>query len=621
MLGPEAHDRIPESVPSRSVPPFEYTDIEKEERIGTGGDADVYRGIVSEGGETYPVAVKEPRFQGTIQASVVDRFSSEARTWAKLDDHENIVSVYAWGTEPLPWLALEYMDGGTLESRIGSLELDEALWLAGRVAEGVRYGHRHGVAHLDLKPTNVLLCQTSSDTWDYPKVSDWGLAKLLLEHSNSVEGISPTYAAPEQFDPEAYGSPDDITDIYQLGTLTYALLTGEPPFTGPSAAVMQSVLQETPRPPSAVAPDVPGAVDKVILRALAKEKEKRYDGVLLLRDELNRLFEEYADDAGDVSASTAVTGDDSSHRTAPATEASGTGGTVAGSDDESATTTEGRTQQSRSSDESSLLTRRLALGMMSAGVVGAGGFLALTGGGSEDSGEGSSPPAVTPTPTTTVISTPPETATPTARPQTENSDTQTEVPSNTGQVTLDDFEGSDLSAWEIIEGSSADVEYVSDSKEGERALYLAESNTPVTVRKELSSPAVIDEFSYWFKYRSLNDNNLQFWLQDSDGGNITQIREFGSELYYREPPDLKANNYITDIEQESWYRVHIHDVDFDNNRYDVRIHNSQNVAISEVNDIDFFHAASSLGAFRIRDYLGYDNVSAPVWVDNITYTV
>lgn len=296
MVDPSTYDRIPEAVPPLPLSEFTYEDIEKESRIGTGGDADVYRATIEQEGYTYTIAVKEPRFEGTVQKRILKKFEEEAKTWARIDDNKNIVSVYAWEAEPLPWLGLEYMDAGTLQEKIGDVSLSEALWLSGRIAEGIRYGHRHGVAHLDIKPTNVLLRDTGAGTWDYPKVSDWGLAKMLLEHSNSIEGISPTYAAPEQFDADEYGSPDDITDIYQLGAVVYALVTGEPPFSGSSTAVMQSVLQEEPDKPSEINPSVPSAVDEIILKTLAKEKEKRYETVAGFRQDLDELFEKHISD-------------------------------------------------------------------------------------------------------------------------------------------------------------------------------------------------------------------------------------------------------------------------------------------------------------------------------------
>jgi len=120
-----------------------------------------------------------------------------------------------------------------------------------------------------------------------PKVADWGLSKHLLEHSKSVEGLSPQYAAPEQFDDE-YGTTDDLTDVYQLGAVLYELFTGRPPFDGKSAKAMRRVLHEAPTPPSAVA-DVPAALDDVLLTALAKEKADRYESALYLRDALQNV--------------------------------------------------------------------------------------------------------------------------------------------------------------------------------------------------------------------------------------------------------------------------------------------------------------------------------------------
>lgn len=238
MSDPSDHRQIPEPVATIGIPEIQYDELDVGDRIGTGGDADVYKATVTDGTATRAIALKEPRFQGTLHGDVIQRFRDEAETWSSLDDHDNVVSVHAWDTEPLPWMALEYMDGGNLTDKLGTVDIAEGLWLAGRIADGVRHGHRHGVAHLDLKPDNVLLRETGPDTWDYPKVSDWGLAKMLLEHSKSVQGLSPQYAAPEQFDPDTFGKADDFTDIYQLGAIVYALFTGEPPFSGHATAVM-----------------------------------------------------------------------------------------------------------------------------------------------------------------------------------------------------------------------------------------------------------------------------------------------------------------------------------------------------------------------------------------------
>jgi serine/threonine protein kinase len=144
------------------------------------------------------------------------------------------------------------------------------------------------VAHLDLKPANILF-RTAADAWDVPKVTDWGLSKHLLDHSNSIEGFSPQYAAPEQFDDE-YGSTDDITDIYQLGAVFYELFTGTPPFDGKPFKVIGKVKTQSPTPPSDIAA-VPAELDDILLTALAKSKTDRYDDIVYLRDELQTLFD------------------------------------------------------------------------------------------------------------------------------------------------------------------------------------------------------------------------------------------------------------------------------------------------------------------------------------------
>ncbi|WP_336023839.1 serine/threonine-protein kinase [Halobellus sp. LT62] len=256
--------------------------------MGGGGNADVTRETLSTPDGDVALAIKRPRLGGTLDIDTIERMLAEAETWDKLDDHDHVVGVVDYGSMPLPWIAMEYMDGGHLGERCGEMDLPQALWTARSITEGIYHAHRRGVAHLDIKPQNVLFRAVKS-AWDVPKVADWGLSKHLLEHSKSVEGMSVEYAAPEQFDDD-YGRADDITDVYQLGAVFYELFTGRPPFEGQPFRVIDMIRSERPTPPSEVA-DVPAELDDVLLTALATEKDDRYDDIVYFRDALDDVIE------------------------------------------------------------------------------------------------------------------------------------------------------------------------------------------------------------------------------------------------------------------------------------------------------------------------------------------
>jgi outer membrane protein assembly factor BamB len=278
----------PASIPRAPDVAVDHGALTDEEPIGGGGNADVVRAALPTSEGDVPLAIKRPRMSGTLHADAVDRLLQEAETWDRLDDHDHVVSVVDYGAEPLPWIAMEYMDAGDLSDRAGDLPLEQALWTALGITASIRHAHRRGVAHLDLKPANVLF-RGVDGAWDVPKVADWGLSKHLLEHSKSVEGLSPQYAAPEQFDTDR-GPADDLTDVYQLGAVLYELFTGRPPFEGDPTSVMHQVLQERPTPPSEVA-DLPPALDDVLLTALEKERADRHDAVVYVRDAIRELSE------------------------------------------------------------------------------------------------------------------------------------------------------------------------------------------------------------------------------------------------------------------------------------------------------------------------------------------
>lgn len=280
------HPKIPETVPAPAKRSLEYRSFQTKTQIGSGGNADVYRTTTADGAE---LAVKEPHVTGTIHTETVEQLLEEAETWGQLDDHDHIVKIVDYGSDPVPWIAMEYMDGGTLTQRAGNMGDRQALWTAIAVTKAVRHAHRRGVAHLDLKPANILF-RSVKDRWDVPKVADWGLSKHLFEHSHSIEGLSPQYAAPEQFDQDR-GVADNVTDIYQLGAVLYELFTGRPPFEGRPTEIMQSVLATEPQPPSSlVEGDLPPALDDILMKALATSKGDRYDDIVYLRDDLRDLY-------------------------------------------------------------------------------------------------------------------------------------------------------------------------------------------------------------------------------------------------------------------------------------------------------------------------------------------
>ncbi|TSD08694.1 hypothetical protein DP107_18670 [Haloglomus irregulare] len=275
----------PPAIPGAPAVDVSYDGLEKgSDPIGRGGEAVVYAArLNTESGEQY-LAIKEPDQRDTVRAETVERFLDEADTWAALADHDYVVDIVGSGSQPLPWIAMEYMDGGDLQSRLGSLPFDQAVWTMLSITKAIRYAHNRGVRHYDLKPQNVLFRSTEGGYWDVPKIADWGLAERALRSGTPNDGMTPASAAPEQLF-EEYGEPDHQTDIYQLGLLCYELFTGEHPYDGDQTKVCSVPLP----PPGEVRPSVPDAVDTVIDGALAVDPADRYEDVLDFRRALESL--------------------------------------------------------------------------------------------------------------------------------------------------------------------------------------------------------------------------------------------------------------------------------------------------------------------------------------------
>lgn len=239
--------------------------------LGKGGFGEVYE--VVHGGTGAHYALKTiPPFADPEDAQ---RFAREAEAMARLD-HPNVARIFSADLSGgRPYLVQELLTGGDLARRIqaGPLPLEEALRITEQLAQGLAAVHAEGILHRDIKPENVLL-----DAAGVPKLVDFGLARLedrtRLTETHSLLG-TPAYMAPEQ----ARGiGVDPRSDLYSLTALLYALLIGQPPFTGRPTllALLNAVVQEPPPRPSATRPDLPPSVDGFVARGLAKEPQERH---------------------------------------------------------------------------------------------------------------------------------------------------------------------------------------------------------------------------------------------------------------------------------------------------------------------------------------------------------
>jgi hypothetical protein len=275
------HTMIDADLGAGMLPRLERYTIER--KIGSGGFADVYLGRSVEG---RTAAVKVPRLSQyeTIEAN---DFVGEAELWSKLSrlSLPYIVELFEYGTSPYPWIAMEYMEGGALRDRMDRLGSKSCLEIAVKLMEALHSAHHHGVIHRDIKPENVLF-----DSHDTPKLTDWGLGKILLDASNSSVGFRGTvvYSAPEQLAGSRFGSVDWRTDIYQMGVLVYELITGKLPFGGSEAGTtITSILNEPPPAPSEASSQISPEMNDAVLRAMAKRKEDRFQSMDAFMDSVN----------------------------------------------------------------------------------------------------------------------------------------------------------------------------------------------------------------------------------------------------------------------------------------------------------------------------------------------
>jgi eukaryotic-like serine/threonine-protein kinase len=256
-----------------------------ERRLGAGGMGVVY--LAEHVGLEKRVAVKIMIGDFHDRSEVIGRFVQEAKAASKIG-HENIVDITDSGEtdEGAPFFVMEYLEGrdlGELLKASGKLPLRRVERIINQVCRGLAATHDKGIVHRDLKPENIFVCERTSRP-DLVKLLDFGLAKVSsidgakgkLTHSGMVMGTA-AYMSPEQ---ASAGPIDHRTDIYSAGCLLYEMLSGQVPFEADSyMSMLKRHVFDSPAPLRTRAPDVPAAVEAVVMRALAKAPADRFQSM------------------------------------------------------------------------------------------------------------------------------------------------------------------------------------------------------------------------------------------------------------------------------------------------------------------------------------------------------
>ncbi len=261
------------------------------ELLGRGGMAEVHLGRDTRLGRT--VAVKMLRSDLARDPSFQARFRREAQSAAGLN-HPTVVAVYDSGEEQdiasgvaAPYIVMEYVEGRTLREVLTQgqrMPWPEALRMTEGVLTALSYSHRAGLVHRDIKPANVMVTPTGD-----VKVMDFGIARAMADSSATMTQTQAVIGTAQYLSPEqARGETVDArSDLYSTGCLLYELVTGRPPFVADSpVAVAYQHVGEEPVPPSRHAPDIPEAVDAIVLHALVKDRNARYQTADEFRDDV-----------------------------------------------------------------------------------------------------------------------------------------------------------------------------------------------------------------------------------------------------------------------------------------------------------------------------------------------
>jgi eukaryotic-like serine/threonine-protein kinase len=253
-------------------------------KLGSGGMADVYLAEDEELGRRVAIKILNDRYAN--DDLFIERFRREAKSAAGLS-HPNIVSIYDRGeAEGTYYIAMEVIEGRSLKELImtrGPLPIAQAIAYARQILDALRFAHRHGIIHRDIKPHNVLIGDGRL------KVTDFGIARhgpSQMTEAGSIMGTA-QYLSPEQ----ARGAPvTAASDLYSVGIVLYEMLTGKVPFSGDTAIeIAMKHLNDIPKLPSRIRPEIPPELDQIVLRSLAKEQEDRYQSADEFIEDLQRV--------------------------------------------------------------------------------------------------------------------------------------------------------------------------------------------------------------------------------------------------------------------------------------------------------------------------------------------
>jgi len=290
----EVYTFAPEALAS-ALPEFEVV-----REIGKGSMGIVYEARRKQDGATIALKVLPPSL--TLSERALARFLREGRLMARVE-HPDIVRYLGNGSGAaagvrLFWFAMEYVDGASMQERlrIGPLPVRDACAIAARVGRALQFAHERGVVHRDLKPSNLLLrAPEARPGEDAPPVaiSDFGLARETGTGSMTDSGAlvgTPMYVAPELV-LSGSGNANTISDVYSLGATLYTLLTGVPPFDGPTAqVVLKAVLEREPRSMRSMRTELPKQLEAIVQKAMSKEPRHRYGSALEFALDLERFL-------------------------------------------------------------------------------------------------------------------------------------------------------------------------------------------------------------------------------------------------------------------------------------------------------------------------------------------